>query len=132
MLKNFKQWHAVKEHINNKESSIPYFDEGDIWWVHLGANVGYEIDGKGYNFERPVLILKKYGKDSFLCVPLSTKIHNLNQYKLYIGKIKNRDSLIHISQIRNMDSRRLINKIHHLDKIHFIDIKQKISTFILC
>ncbi len=130
MFKNFKEWHSVKESVNNKLDHIPYFDEGDIWWVHMGVNIGYEIDGKGKNFERPVLIIKKYGRNSFLCVPLSSKVENINKYKLYIGKIKNKDCLIHISQIKNFDSRRLINKIHHLEAKLFLSIKQKISTFI--
>ena len=41
--------------------------------MRMGLNIGYEQDGKGEDFLRPVLILKKFNKRVFLGIPL-TKI----------------------------------------------------------
>jgi len=47
MRKDFDRWNKVKKAVNaTDEDNRLYFHEGDIWWVHLGVNVGYEIDGK--------------------------------------------------------------------------------------
>jgi hypothetical protein len=51
MQKDFDRWNKVKKAINaTDEEGRLYFHEGDIWWVHLGVNVGYEIDGKSRDF----------------------------------------------------------------------------------
>ena len=55
------------------EAARLYFREGEIWWVRLGHNIGYEADGKSREFTRPVIILKKYNQYSFLELPLPFK-----------------------------------------------------------
>lgn len=57
-----------------------FFKEGEIWWAYLGLNIGFEIDGKGKDFSRPVLVLKKYNGYSFLALPLSTS-QSINKYR---------------------------------------------------
>ena len=57
-MKNFDQWNELKKHINHRRSNF-FVKERQIWYVHLGHNVGFEEDGKGGDFKRPVLILKK-------------------------------------------------------------------------
>ena len=44
---------------NTLPKCIRRIHEGEIWWVRLGVNVGYEIDGKSSDFSRPVIIIKK-------------------------------------------------------------------------
>ena len=61
-----------KRSTRRDDSERVYFHEGDIWWVRLGVNVGFEIDGKHKQFARPVIVLKKYNQYSFLALPLST------------------------------------------------------------
>ena len=46
MAKDFDRWNKKKKALDAKAEPL-YFHEGEIWWVHLGVNVGYEIDGKG-------------------------------------------------------------------------------------
>ena len=72
MLKNFQKWHEFKTFVNNKSFNIPYFRIQQIWWCSLGINIGYEQDGKNKNFERPVLILKKFSKDVLLILPITS------------------------------------------------------------
>src|SRR5882762_10483545 len=69
-----------------RTSKVVYFHEGDIWWVHLGVNVGYEIDGKSSDFSRPVIILRKYNQYSFLALPLTTNARP-NKWRVPIGSV---------------------------------------------
>src|SRR5436309_13441779 len=85
MEKDFDRWNKVKKAINaTDEQGRLYFHEGDIWWVHLGVNVGYEIDGKSSDFSRPVIILRKYNQYSFLALPLTTNAKP-NKWRVPIG-----------------------------------------------
>jgi len=125
MQKSFDDWNHLKKDIHNRENHR-FFKQGEIWWINLGVNIGYEADGKGDCYERPVLILKKYNQFSFLAVPLTTA-NKENPYKLSIGKIEDKDSFINTSQLRYVDSKRLTNKVTTLDKDLFLVIKQKTS-----
>ena len=58
-------WWRISVVIND-ESTRPLFKEGEIWWCGIGMNIGREIFGKGAKFIRPVVVLKKLNKDSFL------------------------------------------------------------------
>ena len=62
VVKTFVAWIKVKikAHLSERVQS---FAEGEIWWVSLGQNVGYEANGKNEKFERPVLVVRKFNKD---------------------------------------------------------------------
>ena len=114
MKKDFDRWNKVKKAVNaTDEDNRLYFHEGDIWWVHLGVNVGYEIDGKSSDFSRPVIILRKYNQYSFLALPLTTNAKP-NKWRVPIGSVADRDAFAVLSQLRNIDSRRLIEKKGHV------------------
>jgi mRNA interferase MazF len=55
MKKDFKKWHDKKSRINKIEPR-PFFHEREIWYCALGVNVGFEQDGSGQDFIRPVII----------------------------------------------------------------------------
>ena len=90
-----------------EETDRVYFHEGDIWWVRLGVNVGFEINGKHKQFARPVIVLKKYNQYSFLALPLSTATR-VNRWRVPIGNVAGKDAVAILSQLRNINSRRLI------------------------
>lgn len=70
----FIAWTKLKVRIYLKpHEKTVYFDEREIWWDHLGANIGYEQDGKNDNFERPVLVIRKFGKHSMWVLPQTSK-----------------------------------------------------------
>ena len=125
MIKDFDGWNTKKKKIDS-EDEILFFREGEIWWVHLGLNIGYEINGKGEEYMRPVLILRKYNEYSFLSLPLSTSTKN-NDYHFSVGMVDGKKAVAILSQLRNIDSRRLINKIGHIEQEYFSRIKQKTS-----
>ena len=54
--KDFSLWHTRKTFVHN-EKQRPFFSEREVWFCAMGENVGYEQDGRGENFLRPVLIL---------------------------------------------------------------------------
>ncbi len=112
--KNFDAWNNLK-----KISSIRtdndvedfYFSEREVWWLEMGVNIGHEQDGKGESFLRPVVILKKINKFTFIGVPLSSvQKKDKNIHELII-KLKNKDSSIVnfaiTSQVRIFDVRRV-------------------------
>jgi mRNA interferase MazF len=112
MEKDFDRWNEQKKKLNVDVEPL-YFREGEIWWVHLGVNVGYEIDGKKTNFARPVIVLRKYNKYSFLALPLTTR-DTSSPYKLPVGNVAGKQTFAVVSQLRNIDSRRLYQKIASL------------------
>ncbi len=68
----FDEWNEVKQEVDNKKQIIG-FRERDILFLSIGQNVGFEVYGKGDEFLRPVLVLKKFSRFSFFGIPLSTK-----------------------------------------------------------
>ncbi len=125
MQKEFDRWNTQKKAINNADERL-YFREGEVWWVHLGANIGFEIDGKQADFSRPVLILKKYNKFSFLALPLTTNARP-SPYRLFVGMIDGKASYAVLSQLRNLDSLRLINKVGTIDAALMPQIRKAAS-----
>ena len=49
-IKRFVDWFSLKESLHLKNSKPPYVNEGDVWWVSFGENVGSEISGKSDRF----------------------------------------------------------------------------------
>ena len=109
-VKEFDKWNTEKKLINQKlQDSELYVSERELWWCHIGVNVGHEQDGKGVNFERPVLILKSLSKDTFLAVPTSSKYKNNKNYiKVNTG---DKFSYALIDQVKVIDKKRLNRKV---------------------
>jgi mRNA interferase MazF len=127
METDFDHWNSIKKATDAAdEAARLYFREGEVWWVRLGKNIGYETNGKSREFTRPVIILKKYNQYSFLAVPLTTA-QKPNPYRLPIGTVDGKQSFATLSQLRNIDSKRLVKKIIHLDPDILGAIKKEAS-----
>ncbi len=128
--KDYKTWHTNKESLNDrKDLSSIYFYEREVWWVALGLNIGFEQDGKGEEFRRPVIIIKKFNQYVFWAIPLTTKVKKNKYYiKCKIGDEVERMAII--SQIRLIDSKRLISKIGILSEKEFLKIKKPIKDLL--
>ena len=99
MEKDFDRWNKRKKAINaSAEIQRVYFHECDIWWVRLGVNVGFEIDGKHKQFARPLIVLKKYNQYSFLALPLSTATR-VNRWRVAIGYVAGKEAVAILSQL---------------------------------
>jgi len=108
MLKKFLEWIGIKKQLHVAKHIPPFFREGEVWWCHIGENVGNEINGKGERFTRPIYILKKYDKYSFLALPLTTK----DKIGTWFCQIvfKDKKQTVVLSQGRVLDYRRLKEK----------------------
>lgn len=47
------------------EKARPFFREGEVWFCALGVNVGFEQDGRGGSFLRPVIISRNLTMSHF-------------------------------------------------------------------
>lgn len=70
-MKHFDQRNELKKHLHRNRTEF-YVNKREIRYTHLGVNIGYEEDGKGGDFKRPVLVLKKVG-NLFAVLPMTTK-----------------------------------------------------------
>lgn len=127
--KRFKDWMLVKEGIH-EQNPVLSFREQEIWWCSVGCNVGWEEDGKHHDFSRPILIIRKFTKELFWGVPLTSKLksgHFYHQFTLEVSGIKNSAIL---SQVRTLDARRLIRKVGNIKEDDFDIVREKIVALI--
>jgi mRNA interferase MazF len=113
MQKDFDSWNEKKKNLNNS-GIYKLYHKREVWWCSLGINVGYEQDGKGVGYERPVLILRGFSQQVCFVVPLTTS-PRISPFNIPIGKINDRFNAAIISQGRLIDTKRLSNKICTLD-----------------
>lgn len=128
VVRAFVRWTKVKIQIHHKpdeEINSLYFKEREIWWAHLGQNVGFEENGKNEAFDRPVIVLKKFNQHFLWAVPTSTKIKSSNPYYFLFHRDDHRYSAL-VSQIRPMSSKRLIRKIGKIPKPAFAQLLNRI------
>jgi mRNA-degrading endonuclease toxin of MazEF toxin-antitoxin module len=127
MKKNFWEWHGQKSNIDNKDR-ISFFNEKDVWFTSLGANIGFEQDGKGSEFLRPIVVLKKFNHETLWGIPLTSKTKSGLYY--FTFEHNNRSSTANISQLRLIDSKRLKYKMGTISEDDFVKIKKRIITII--
>lgn len=128
MTKDFQKWHSFKEdlHYNNAERVL--FHEREIWWCALGANIGFEQDGKNDTFERPVIVFRKFNKEVFWGLPITTQEKGGRYYYTYAHGGK-RFSII-LSQMRLLDGKRLLRKITVLPNKEFLELDRGFNALI--
>ena len=129
----------VKIHIADRTDLS--FKTREIWWANVGLNVGYEQNGKNANFERPVLVLQKFGQHIFWGIPLTSKkkdsIFRFEiKYKEYFENIareivsNDKDGIIILNQLKTMSSKRLIRKMGIVSGKDFDIIREKIKSLV--
>ena len=125
MQKDFDKWNKVKQGVDQGGLSKLYHTR-EIWWCSLGVNIGFEQNGGGQEYQRPVLILKGMSKDTCYIIPLtgSPKRH---KNRIAIGLVDNIEAVAIISQIRLIDTKRLVEKIGFLDKSKFNEIRKAVK-----
>jgi mRNA interferase MazF len=121
--KDFNNWNDLKIKLDQRQNA-PTFRQREIWWCHIGLNIGDEENGKSDNYHRPILIIKKFNKRIFLAVPLTTQIKD-NLYYHKIG-FQNKIQCAMLSQIRILDAKRLDRKMGKLTSKEFEKLKENI------
>lgn len=129
MNKDYSDWLPVKAEIHNSGSAPAGYNEREVWFCSIGENIGFEEDGKGEKFIRPVLIMKIYNQ--FFChiVPLSTTEKRGKFYFAFDGGT-GQTSVALLSQSRAISSARLHRKIGVMSEEDFIEVKQQIKELL--
>ena len=127
-MKNFDNWNSIKKDVEFNRQRKNYH-AGDIWWIRMGINIGFEQDGKHENFERPALIIKGFNKEVCLIVPLTTR-YKKNKFSIFVGEFDDEKNYAILSQIKLIDTKRLINKIGSISKPKLTIIKNAIWNII--
>ncbi len=127
-MKKFDNWNEVKKQIETEPLGRHYKDR-EIYYVKIGENIGFEQSGKGKEFIRPVLILKKFNKTFFYGVPLSTT-KKRGKYYFEFNFINGKTSVAILSQVKSFDTKRLLNKIGMMKQEDFVKIKNEIRKIL--
>lgn len=128
MQKDFDKWNNKKTQIDLIEGR-PFFHEQEIWFCHLGVNVGFEQDGSGEDFQRPVVIIRKFNSEVCWVIPLS-KTNKRNKYYFPFQFDETIMSVAIVSQIRLLDARRLSRKIGTMKEDDFKRLINKIKALL--
>lgn len=118
----------VKANLNGGKR-MPSYREGNVYWASIGENIGFEQDGKGRAYTRPVLVLRGFSAGLILCIPLSSKIKEGRYF--YQVEVDGRKETLLLSQIRAIDTLRLGDKIGIIDKQTLRVVKSEIAKMIL-
>lgn len=117
--REFRDWIEVKADVHER-IVLPNFSEGEIWWCAVGRNVGVEINGKSKTFARPVIVLRKLNKRSFMAIPLTSKRH---EGTWYVGfSFKGIEEYAVLAQSRIMSAARLYQRIGRADETDMLKI----------
>lgn len=129
MKKDYKKWHPIKTRINNIEEKRPFFHEREIWFCYLGENVGFEQDGRGNDFLRPVIILRKFNNEIFWGIPL-TRTDKKSKYYYAFTFHPSGPSTAVLSQIRLIDARRLSRKIGDISEQDYAELTKRLKALL--
>lgn len=127
-VQKFLSWTSLKIEKEMQNDPDFYFHEREIWWASLGVNIGFEQDGKHENFERPVLVLKKFNRFVLWIVPLTSTVKDDRHY--FTIEYESKQYSVILSQLRLISSKRLLRKVRMVSKEEFTDIKNRIKGFL--
>lgn len=106
-IREYDEWNKLKQEIQSDGDLINIFpQEGEVWMSSLGRNIGFEQNGSGNNFSRPLLVVKKFNNHMFWCVPLSSKQKSFDFYHNFIDPNEQKVSAI-LAQLRLISVKRL-------------------------
>ena len=129
VIELFEKWNILKQKSNFSKKIIG-IKERDILFLKMGQNIGYEQDGKGEEFLRPVVVLKKFNKNMFLGIALTTQkkenvYHFEFQYKNKSDRVITNSAIL--SQVKMYDTKRVKYKA---GMINIEDFKTMYKVFV--
>ncbi len=127
-IKNFEDWLKIKEKTENRVRVEAY--KYSVFWCAYGENIGSEVCGKGDNFLRPVIILKKFGDRCVLVAPLTSKNNeDKNNINIKIDT-EEKEKCVLVSQIRVVDTKRLFDYVGKVSKESRLNLKESFNKII--
>ena len=127
MKKDFDTWNIKKKKLDIKKGN-PIFREGDIWWSYYGVNVGGEAYGKGEDFRRPVIILKKITENSCIVIPTTTKIKEGKNFFAFTENGEVRRAMLY--QVKFISAKRLYVHKPTMHKDEFLKLKESLAKLL--
>jgi len=127
-IKDFDNWNENKKRIQ-AERANKYYHARDIWWCSLGVNIGFEHDGEGDEYQRPVLILKGLSANTCLAIPLTSST-NKHPMRVPIGMVEGKEASAVLSQMRVIDTKRLLGKVCYLNEEAFERTRKAVREFV--
>ena len=129
-MSNFDSWNLQKKNIDADIEPLKKFPKvGEVWITILGKNIGFEQNGSGDIFLRPVLIIAKFNNHMFWALPLSTKQKDFDFYFNYTDPNGQKVSAI-LAQMKLVSVKRLRRDIYIMPQELFKEIKQKLKSFL--
>lgn len=129
MIEDFDIWNNLKKDIESKEPVKKFPKEREVWMCTLGKNIGYEQNGIGSEFLRPILIIKKFNNKMFWVIPLSSKQKRFDFYFNFEDKDKNLVSLV-LAQMKLVSIKRIGRKLYDMESKTFNEVRCKIKSFL--
>ncbi len=129
MEKNFDSWNQVKKRLDTKiiDRNL-FFHEREVWWCSLGINIGVESNGKNENFERPVLIIKKFNANMIWTISLTSKVRSSEHFRKIDHEFG--PSWACLTQIKNISTKRLLRKIGMVNQEDFESVLLGLSDYL--
>jgi len=132
-IKNIDKWNELKKDIDNYKNKKVGFKTRDIFYVNMGENIGFEQNGKGKDFVRPLVILKVFNREMFFAIPLSSQLKEGKFY--YAFEFEKKDKTISknialLSQMKIFSSKRLLNKIGTMKIDDFEKMKESFKCLL--
>ncbi len=126
-MKRYDEWNEVKKSITEKQTKFR-IKPREIYWIRIGQNVGDEEYGKGKNFARPVIVVKKLTKDLFIGIPTSTTIKDNDYFHSFAYNNRQKGELevsAMILQFKTFSMKRMMGKMGVVNKNDFEKILEK-------
>lgn len=126
--KNFEKWNYLKKSLDTLNTDKIFFYEKEVWFCSIGVNVGSEQDSRNKKYSRPVLVLKKCNRHTFIGIPLTSKKSNPPE-RISI-KLNDKPSVAIISQVRLFDRNRMLRKYRTVDSKELNKIKEALKIYL--
>jgi mRNA interferase MazF len=125
----YDDWNEKKQELQvSGDTKILYFNEGDIWWCSLGINLGDETFGKGEDFRRPILIIKKLSNDLCIALPITSQSKKGTWFVDIV--LQGEANWVMLHQIRMLHKKRFQIKMAELTREEFSRVKEKLEQLL--
>ena len=126
-MEEYDKWNEVKKDTQQKKRKLG-MKPREIFWVKIGHNIGSEEYGKGKDFARPVIVVRRLTSDLFIGIPITTTIKNNDYFHSFTYNNKSRgmvENSAMILQVKTFSIKRVLSKIGIVNKEGFDEILEK-------
>lgn len=123
-MKDFDDWNNLKKKVEFRKRMI--VKTGSVCICNFGLNIGYEIDGKNDGYLRPAFVVKGFGFNGGIVIPL-TSTDKKSKFLIELNK----ESKLNLSQIRYLDSKRFCREVLIVEKKKVKEVLSKVSEMFI-